>query len=150
MARLNWSKAKKFRASEPANPGGKSGRQVLWVDNWEDLERVADGREPLNRGRKRLHNKTDSAPDSLEAKLLHQIVMALNNQGKGSLLADLPEVLAYFGGTLPTVADVVGGQPESAVITGDIAWDDRVWSFSCTRLVKRQPAHTESPVRPAK
>jgi len=137
MAKMNWYKAKKFRVSEPANPGGKPERQVLWVDNWDDLERIAEGREPQNRGHKRLHNKTDSAPDSLEAKLLHQVVMALNSRGKASFLADLPEVLAYFGGKMPTVADVVGSRPDSALIEGGITWDDRVWSFSCSRIVSR-------------
>lgn len=77
------------------------------------------------------------AKDSLEAKLLHQVVMAINNAGKGYLLADLPEVLAYFGGQMPTVGEVIGGRPEAAIITGGITFDDKVYSFQCARTVKR-------------
>jgi hypothetical protein len=77
------------------------------------------------------------AKDSLEAKLLHQVVMAVNNAGKGYLLADLPEVLAYFGGQMPTVEQVIGGRPETAIITGGIAFDDKVYSFQCARIVGR-------------
>lgn len=77
----------------------------------------------------------ESAPESLEAKLLHQVVMALNGEGLGYLLADLPEVLAYFNGKMPTVAEMVGGRPKTTLITGGITFDDKVWSFSCARMV---------------
>lgn len=74
-----------------------------------------------------------STPDSLEAQLLREVVMALNSDGMGHYLADLPEVVAYFGGKMPTVAEVIGGRPKSAIITGGITFDDTVWNFSCAR-----------------
>jgi hypothetical protein len=78
----------------------------------------------------------ESVKDSLEAKLLHDVVMALTNVGKAYLLADLPEVLDYFGGRMPTVSEIIGMRPENALITGGITLGDKVWSFSCVRTAQ--------------
>lgn len=73
----------------------------------------------------------ESAKESLEAKLLRDVVLTLSSVGMAHLLAELPEVLAYFGGQTPSVADVIGCRPPPELITGAIALDDKVWSFSC-------------------
>jgi hypothetical protein len=36
----------------------------------------------------------------------------------------------------------VGGWPQTAIITGGIEWDDKVYSFSVARMV-RKPRHDE-------
>jgi hypothetical protein len=69
-------------------------------------------------------------------KLLHQVVMAVINAGQGHLLNELPEVAAYYNCRIPTVEEVIGGRPETAIITGGITFDDRVYSFSCARALK--------------
>lgn len=69
--------------------------------------------------------------------LLHQVVMAVINAGQGHLLNELPEVSAYYNCRIPTVEDVIGGRPETAVITGVITFDDKVYSFSCARTSSR-------------
>jgi hypothetical protein len=74
--------------------------------------------------------------DCLEAKLLHQVVMAVINAGQGDLLKSLSDLNAYYGCDLPTVADVIGGRPGHAIITGGISFDDKVYSFTCARMVK--------------
>jgi hypothetical protein len=48
-------------------------------------------------------------------------------------LNEIPEINTYYGSRVPTVADVIGGRPETAIITGDITFDDRVYSFRCAR-----------------
>ena len=40
----------------------------------------------------------ESVKESLEAKLLRDVVLAISSVGMAHLLAELPEVLAYFGG----------------------------------------------------
>lgn len=75
--------------------------------------------------------------EPIEKKLLHQVVMALTDAGQAHLLANLPEVLAYYGSRVPTVEEVIGGRPSNALITGGITFDDKVWRFSCSRLVAR-------------
>lgn len=73
---------------------------------------------------------------SLEAKLLHKAVMAVINANMAHLFADEPEILSYFGGSMPTVRDMVPtATPE--MVTGEITLDDRVWSFTCARSVRR-------------
>ena len=37
---------------------------------------------------------------------------------------------------LPTVADIVGGRPETAIIEGGITWDDKVYRFSVARTIR--------------
>jgi hypothetical protein len=76
-----------------------------------------------------------AAGDVDHKKLLHQVVMAVINAGQGHLLNDLPEVAAYYNCRIPTVEDVIGGRPETAIITGGITFDDRVYRFSCARCV---------------
>jgi hypothetical protein len=39
------------------------------------------------------------------------------------------------GSPLPTVAEVIGGRPKHAIITGDISFDDKVYSFKCARSI---------------
>jgi hypothetical protein len=69
-------------------------------------------------------------------KLLHQVVMAVINSGQGHLLNELSKAAAYYKCRIPTVEEVVGGRPETAIITGGITFDDRVYSFSCARVLK--------------
>jgi hypothetical protein len=66
-----------------------------------------------------------------EASLLRQVVMAIIENGHGEILAGVPELNAYYGFELPTVAHVIGGRPPHAVITGGISFDDKVYSFRC-------------------
>lgn len=82
----------------------------------------------------------ESAKDSVEAKLLHEVVMAVTNAGMAHLLAELPDVMAYFGGKTPTVAEVIGCRPAPELLTGGITLDDTVWSFSCARISRPCPS----------
>ena len=75
-----------------------------------------------------------SEPD--HKALLHQVVMAVINAGQGHILIELPDVATYYNCRIPTVEEVIGGRPETAIITGGITFDDRVYSFSCARVVK--------------
>jgi hypothetical protein len=70
-----------------------------------------------------------------EAKLLHQVVMAVINSGHSDILKGIDELNAYYGSTLPTIANVIGGRPKHAIITGGISFNDKVYSFTCTRVV---------------
>jgi hypothetical protein len=72
-----------------------------------------------------------------EAKLLQQVVMAVINAGHSDILKGIEELNAYYGSQIPTVADMIGGRPTHAIITGDISFDDKVYSFKCARLVRR-------------
>lgn len=83
----------------------------------------------------------DSEPD--HKKLLHQVVMAIINAGQGHLLNELPEVAAYYNCRIPIVEEVIGGRPETAIITGGITFDDRVYSFSCARIVNASTVSVE-------
>ena len=75
-----------------------------------------------------------------EAKLLHQVVMAVIEVGHGDILKGIPELNTYYGCDLPTVADVIGGRPQHAIITGGIAFDDKVYSFTCARSNADHPS----------
>lgn len=70
-----------------------------------------------------------------EAKLLHTVVMAVIGAGYGDILKGVDALNAYYDSPLPTVADVIGGRPQHAIITGGITLDDRVYSFRCTRTI---------------
>lgn len=74
-----------------------------------------------------------------EAKLLHQVVMAVIECGQGDILKSIDALNAYYGCPLPTVAEVIGGRPVHAIITGDISFDDLVYSFKCARTVEGRP-----------
>jgi hypothetical protein len=71
-----------------------------------------------------------------EAKLLHDVVMSVINAGHGEILNDVDGLHVYYDNHLPTVADVIGGRPQHAIIEGGITFDDNVYRFSCARLVK--------------
>lgn len=73
----------------------------------------------------------------LEAILLRDVVMAIIGAGYGELLTRVPALNAYYGFDLPTVADVIGHKPKNATITGDITFDDKVYSFQCVSRAKR-------------
>lgn len=77
----------------------------------------------------------ESAPDSVEAKLLHDVVMAVIGAGNGALLADVEGINEFYNCKIPTVADIVGGRPETAIIDGGITFDDKVYRFSVLRKV---------------
>jgi hypothetical protein len=34
------------------------------------------------------------------------------------------------------IAEVIGGRPQHAIITGDISFDDKVYSFKCARTIR--------------
>lgn len=71
--------------------------------------------------------------DCPEAALLHQVVMAVVEAGQGHILATVDDLNEYYGGQMPTVADVIGGRPKHAIIEGGITFDDKVYSFKCAR-----------------
>lgn len=73
-----------------------------------------------------------------EAKLLHQVVMAVIESGQANILKGIDDLNTYYGSALPSVADVIGGRPAHAVITGDISFDDKVYSFTCARSTGRR------------
>jgi hypothetical protein len=75
--------------------------------------------------------------ECLESVLLRQVVMAVISAGRGDILSGLPELNSYYGCELPTVAEVIGGDYERAVVTGGISLDDKVYSFTCERRVDR-------------
>lgn len=72
-----------------------------------------------------------------EALILRQVVMAVIETGHGEILSGIPDLNAYYGFELPSVSDVIGGRPAHAVITGDISFDDKVYSFRCARTFTR-------------
>jgi len=77
------------------------------------------------------------APNAcIEAGLLHQVVMAVIAAGQGDILKGIDELNEYYDSKLPTVAEVIGSRPAHAIITGDISFDDKVYSFKCARMVK--------------
>lgn len=71
--------------------------------------------------------------DSPEAAILRDLVMAVIESGRGDILATVESLNTYYGHKLPTVADVIGGRPASAIITGGITFDDKVYRFDCVR-----------------
>jgi hypothetical protein len=77
----------------------------------------------------------ESAPDSIEAKLLHEVVMAVINADQGDILKEIEGLNEFYNCRIPTVADIVGGRPKTAVIEGGITWDDKVYRFSIARKV---------------
>ena len=82
--------------------------------------------------------KPPSAGDGSEPDhkaLLHQVVMAVINAGQSDILKGIDDLNAYYNGRIPTVADIVGARPQTAIITGGIEWDDKVYSFSVARRV---------------
>jgi hypothetical protein len=70
-----------------------------------------------------------------EAKLLHEIVMAVIEAGQSDILKSIDSLNEYYGSRIPTVSDVIGGRPKHAIITGDISFDDKVYSFKCARAL---------------
>lgn len=78
-----------------------------------------------------------SHPDSIEAEVLHEVVMAVIEAGQGCILADIESANKFYGCNIPTVADIVGGRPSDALVTGGIEWNDKVYSFSVAKITKR-------------
>jgi hypothetical protein len=75
------------------------------------------------------------SPASLEAHLLREVVMAVIDAGQNDILKGLEGLNAYYGSSLPTVADIVGGRPKTAIIEGGITWEDKVYRFSVARTI---------------
>jgi hypothetical protein len=102
-----------------------------------DVEREAKacmGRKQRAKLMKKIpEGNPESNPECLEAKLLHQVVMAVIGANRSDLLANLDDVNDYYGSRLPTVEEIVGGRPEGAIIEGGITWKDRVYRFSIIR-----------------
>ena len=59
--------------------------------------------------------------------------MAVISSGNAEELAGIEALHAYYGSSMPTVAELIGGRPKHAIITGDITFDDKVYSFRCLR-----------------
>lgn len=78
----------------------------------------------------------ESHPDSIESELFHELVMLMIERGQGDLLCEIDGINSYYKAGLPTVADIVGGRPETAIIEGGITWDDTVYRFSVARRIK--------------
>ena len=78
----------------------------------------------------------DRSRGSDTAKLLQKVVALMIERGHGDLLKEIDELMEYYGSTLPTVADVIGGRPSHAVISGGISFDDKVYRFTCARMTK--------------
>lgn len=76
---------------------------------------------------------------SADGDLLHLVVTAVIAAGHGDVLAGIDELNEYYGHQLPTVADVIGGRPEQAIIEGGITFDDKVYRFSVVRQTKPLP-----------
>ena len=89
----------------------------------------------------------ETAPDSLEAKLLHDVVLAVIGSGQGDILKEVEGLDTFYNCRIPTVADIIGGRPEMAIIEGGIKWDDRVYRFSVARLVERTIDGNQKPDR---
>ena len=68
-----------------------------------------------------------------DGDLLHKVVMAVIESGHGKILAGIEELNEYYGHKLPTVADVIGGRPQHAIIEGGISFDDKVFRFTCVQ-----------------
>lgn len=77
----------------------------------------------------------ESATDSIEAKLLHEVVMAVISADQGDILKEIDGLNEFYNCRIPTVADIVGSRPETAIIEGGLTWDDRVYRFSVARMV---------------
>lgn len=89
---------------------------------------------------------TSSRPSPcLEAKLLQDVVMAVIAAGQGDILKGIASLNSYYGFELPTVADVIGGRPPAAIITGDISFNDKVYSFKCVRTVPAAAPNNDCP-----
>lgn len=147
MAKMNWKKARQFRSSEEKYEPGtvlKNGRVVPAAPRdpigiaaakaerkWVESGCPQVGPKPI------FPHPSEANPDESLKSLLHQVVMAVINAGRSDILKGIDDLNAHYNSRLPTVADVVGGRPESAIITGGIAFEDKVYSFSCSRLVSR-------------
>lgn len=68
-------------------------------------------------------------------RLLTQVVAAVISSGNGHILNELPEVAAFYNCHIPTVSEIVGSLPKTAIIEGGITLQDRVYRFSCARQV---------------
>ena len=97
------------------------------------LKALLAGRPMPQRGSHKIETVLPSSGTCIEAKLLHQVVMAVINAGQNDILKGISDLNEYYGTKLPTVEDVIGGRPEHAIITGEISFDDRVYQFTCCR-----------------
>lgn len=82
-------------------------------------------------------NALESNPNGLEASLLHEVMMAVIQSGHGDLLSGIGSLNEYYETRIPTVEDIVGGRPETAIIEGGITWEDKVYRFSVARLIRK-------------
>lgn len=95
-----------------------------------EIDGQTDAFEAVNEWRRRRSLDVD------HEALLHKVVMAVINAGHGNILKEIDDLNVYYGCKIPTVADIVGGRPETAVISGGITWDDKVYSFQVARLIR--------------
>lgn len=73
----------------------------------------------------------EPAPDSLEAGLLHDVIVAVISAGQGHILNEVEGMHDHLGSRLPTVAEVIGHIPARYEIKGEISFDDKVYRFWC-------------------
>lgn len=125
-----WTRSQLAEWGVPWPPPGGWRRRITSFDGSATSAKAAQRPSTKDIDRKPAADPAEN-PDA--AKLLHQVVMAVINAGQGTLLNELPEVLAYYGSRIPTVADIVDGKP--AEISGEIRMDDRVYRLSCARAI---------------
>jgi hypothetical protein len=156
MGKMNWSKARKFRDfEEKYEPGtvmqngrvvgsgprnGLAAKAAKAEREWLGGIMASSGNAGRAKSRRKPSRSPQAADETDHKKLLHQVVMAVINAGHGDILKGIDDLNAYYHGEIPTVADVIGGRPSHAIITGGITLNDKVYSFTCARLVSSIPA----------
>jgi hypothetical protein len=128
--------AEEIDAAKTENGGWTKATLEGWGISWPPArgwkKKLIEGFEPKHEA-----NAPESNPNGLEARLLHEVVMAVIQSGNGDLLKDIDELNAYYDSRIPTVEDIVGSRPPTAVIEGGITWEDRVYRFSVARMVTK-------------
>lgn len=162
---MNWSRAKKSRSVEGSALGRRASQELAsWSSGLSERDReLFEGKRSFGAAqkkkarRKKGHHSPERAraiqvwkermavPEDDVRQLLHQVLMQVITTGHEHLLRELPDVLHYMGGHLPTVREVMGREPEAEEIEGTVRGDDVVYKFTCLRWPK---AFDESQLTP--
>lgn len=131
--------AEEIEAARTAKGGFDRATLANWGVPWPPptgwMRMLIDGKpipQPGEGGEAATRVRPSACP---EAKLLQQVVLAVIEAGQSNILKGIDELNVYYGSQLPTVADVIGGRPKHAIITGGIEFDDKVYNFTCARLI---------------